>query len=118
MLHKGTIMDANQIKQIQDTHPDEEILRLQELLEIHKNNLHKLQKRAAKHGINVPLEIENGIEHEGNQIQLLELSISSHKILKQIYFDYNDSPESKLLLPQSIFTNVIMVNQKIVDMVQ
>ncbi len=50
----------------------DDLIGIQERLQTHKRNLLILEEQAAKYGISPPLHIINGIEHEKEQIALLE----------------------------------------------
>jgi len=54
---------------------DTELQSLRRQLEIHKQNLFKLQEQAARHGMDVPLSLSNEIDHAQEQIRVIEQCI-------------------------------------------
>lgn len=51
---------------------DDTIEALKRQLEIHRRNLYRLEERAAFHGLNVPIDLQNAIEHEKKEIARIE----------------------------------------------
>jgi predicted ATPase len=55
---------------------DERRIHLEELVRTHRANLRYLERQAAQHGIDVPVSIQNGIEHEHAEIAHVESELA------------------------------------------
>ena len=61
-----------------ELHPvDEQEKQLEELLKIHKDNLHHYERIKAQYGFDVPLHVINGLEYEKEAIQKLQQDLES-----------------------------------------
>ena len=57
----------------------EDISILEELIDIHKKNLYELERRKAQYGLNSPIEIMHGIEHERREISRLKQELAKQE---------------------------------------
>ncbi len=88
---------------------------LQELLIIHTNNIRKLQKQAAIYALGeIPLRLENQIEHEERQQQLIRLKVLAIGASETINQHSSDLPKSINDLSTSL-KDILYITDALID---
>jgi hypothetical protein len=80
VLLPATFRLAKHYKRKEQGDLEEEIKHIEELLNIHRENLRKLEIMAARQGMNVNIETQNRIEFEEKGIEQLERKLESLKL--------------------------------------